>query len=114
MQALDANLVAATRSLSITVLPAPPAAPTNLVLSLRTATYVIITWQDNSNNELGFYVERSADGGTTWTQVAQTAANTTTYRNTGLTTKTTYLYRVRAFNTGGTSGYSNALTVTTL
>ena len=110
----DANNVAATQALSVTVLPGPPAAPTNLVLSLRTASYVILNWQDNSNNEQGFYVERSTDSGATWTQIAQTAANTATYRNNGLTTKTTYQYRVRAFNTGGNSGYSNVLTVTTL
>ncbi len=94
--------------------PSTPLAPTNLTLSLRTASYAIMTWKDNSNNELGFYVERSTNGGDTWTQIAQTAANTATYRNTGLTTKTTYWYRVRAFNASGTSPYSNVLSVTTL
>ncbi len=91
-----------------------PNAPSNLRLSLRTSSSVIMLWNDNSNNEQGFYVERSTNGGGTWTQIAQTAVNTATYRNTGLTTKRTYQYRVRAFNAGGPSPYSNVLTVTTL
>ena len=103
-----------TSTATVTTLATVPAAPTNLSLSLRAANYVIIAWKDNSNNELGFYVERSTNGGVTWTQIAQTAANSVTYRNTGLTTKTTYLYRVRAFNAAGVSGYSGVLSVTTL
>jgi hypothetical protein len=40
-------------------------------------------------------------------QIAQVAANTTTYSNTGLTRNRVYRYRVRAFNSSGNSGYSN-------
>ncbi|MEI8353057.1 MAG: putative Ig domain-containing protein, partial [Lentisphaerota bacterium] len=64
-QVQDTNLMVANRSLSITVLPTPPSAPTSLQLSLRTTSYVIMTWQDNANNEQGFTVERSINGGTT-------------------------------------------------
>ncbi|MGD0552029.1 MAG: fibronectin type III domain-containing protein [Sedimentisphaerales bacterium] len=35
------------------------------------------------------------------------------FRNTGLTTRTTYNYRVRAYNAAGTSAYTATLTVTT-
>jgi hypothetical protein len=91
----------------------PMAAPTNLRAPVITTNYVILAWNDNSNNEQGFYVEQSANGGTTWTRVGQTVANSISFRPTGLTTKTTYLYRVQAFNTNGLSNYSNTLTVTT-
>jgi hypothetical protein len=35
----------------------------------------------------------------------------TAYSDTGVVTPTTYYYRVAAFNAGGTSGYSNTVTV---
>ena len=90
-----------------------PAAPSNLRSSSITTSSVILNWNNNATNQQGFYVQRSADGGATWSRVAQTAANTTTFRNTGLTTKTAYQYRVQAFNATGVSGFSNTLTVTT-
>ena len=40
-------------------------------------------------------------------------ANVTTYQNTGLSCSTTYYYRVRAYNTGGNSNYSNIASTTT-
>lgn len=91
----------------------PMAAPTNLRATTISTTFVILGWNDNSGNEQGFYIEQSANGGATWTRVGQTAANTATFRPTGLITKTTYLYRVQAYNTNGLSNYSNTLTVTT-
>jgi FtsP/CotA-like multicopper oxidase with cupredoxin domain len=98
-----------------TVSPTPVTivAPANLRAATIATNYVILTWTDRSNNELGFYIERSANNGTTWTRVGQTAANATTFRDNGLTTRTTYQYRVQAFNGSGTSAYSNVLTVTT-
>jgi FtsP/CotA-like multicopper oxidase with cupredoxin domain len=90
-----------------------PAAPTNVRALLIAVNYVILAWNDNSYNESGFYIERSANGGVTWTRVGQATANSTQFRHTGLTTRTTYLYRVQAVNTFGVSGFSNTLTITT-
>jgi len=44
----------------------------------------------------------------------KSVGNVVTSSVTGLTASTTYYYRVRAFNTGGTSGNSNTITVTSL
>ncbi len=88
-----------------------PAAPTSLRAMLTSTSFVIMSWRDNSTTEQGFYVERLNNG--TWTRIAQTAVNSTTYRNLGLTRRTTYSYRVQAYNANGVSGYSNVLTVTT-
>jgi FtsP/CotA-like multicopper oxidase with cupredoxin domain len=96
------------------VLPTAPTAPSNLTGSPASpTTSVILSWNDNSNNEQGFYVWRSANGGTTWTKIATTAANSSSYRNTGLAHPFTYLYRVQAFNAWGLSAFTATLTVTT-
>jgi hypothetical protein len=70
------------------------------------SSQINLSWTDNSNNETGFKVERSTDG-TTFTQIATVGANVTMYGNTGLSALTEYDYRVRAYNVGGNSTYSN-------
>jgi hypothetical protein len=75
----------------------PPPAPTSLTLSQITLTGINLAWVDNASNETGYRVERSLDAGTTWTEIAQLAGNSTSYSNTGLTCQTTYRYRVRAY-----------------
>jgi hypothetical protein len=65
-----------------------------------------LAWTDNSNNEIGFKVERSQNGGA-FTQIATVGANVTTFQNTGLKKNNTYSYRVRAYNAAGDSAYSN-------
>lgn len=92
---------------------AVPTAPTALRASAIAATSVILNWTDTSTIETGFYIERSLNNGVTWTRIAQVAANATTYRSTGLVTKTAYQYRVQAFNANGLSTLSNTLLVTT-
>ncbi|MGV8847270.1 multicopper oxidase domain-containing protein [Tessaracoccus sp.] len=90
-----------------------PAAPTNLAASLQAGPGVVLTWQDNANNESGFVVERSADAGATFTTIATTgaAANTGTYTDTTPAIGTTYAYRVTAVNAAGTSAPSNTITI---
>jgi len=91
-----------------------PADPTGLAATLVTATQVDMAWIDNSNNEDGFRVERSDDGGTTWNPVGQTVANVANFSDTGLTPGTGYMYRVYAFNAVGDSANpTNTLDVTT-
>jgi hypothetical protein len=85
---------------------APPAAPDNLAASPVSYSQVNLTWSDNADNESGFKVERSPDG-IAWTQIATTAANATSYSDTGLTASTTYYYQVQATNSLGDSAYSN-------
>jgi hypothetical protein len=93
--------------------PTPtPAAPTNLIAIAVSTSQINLSWTDNSNNEAGFKIERSKDG-TTFAQIATVGANVTTYANTGLAALTEYYYRIRAYNSGGNSAYSNtAIAVT--
>lgn len=67
-----------------------------------------LSWFDNSTNEDGFKIERSTSATGTYTQIAQTTANATSYNDSNLISGATYCYRVRAFNTTGNSPFSNA------
>jgi galactose oxidase len=93
--------------------PTPtPAAPTNLIATAASSRQINLSWTDNSNNETGFKVERSSNG-TKFKQIANLAAGVITFANTGLAASTTYYYRVRAYNAGGNSAYSNIASATT-
>lgn len=65
-----------------------------------------LNWTDNSNNELGFIIERSLDS-TLWSTIDSVALDITSYLDTGLTENTTYYYRVLAYNNTGVSAPSN-------
>ncbi|MBI5778803.1 MAG: fibronectin type III domain-containing protein [Planctomycetes bacterium] len=93
---------------------APPTAPSGLITTSVTASVISLQWNDNSSNEDNFKLERSDDNGATYTVTYTISANTTVYTNTGLSENTTYWYRVLAINGGGSSGYSNAKSATTL
>jgi hypothetical protein len=91
-----------------------PAAPSALaVVSGQGKGSAIVNWIDNSNNEQNFLLERSASLSGGYVQIATLSANARTYTDNTLFRKTTYFYRVRAGNSGGTSGYSNVASVRT-
>jgi carboxypeptidase T len=90
-----------------------PAAPSGLTATPVSQTRIDLAWTDNSDNESGFQVERSPDG-TTWTPVYTTTANVMVYNDTGLTCGSSYYYRVRAYNAGGESDYSNVANAATV
>jgi hypothetical protein len=95
-----------------TTLQSLPAKPTNLVVSSVTASSVIIAWTDNATNESGFKIERKTSA-TAFQEIATVPANTTSFTNTGLSGNTTYIYRVRAWNSAGDSDYSNEVSALT-
>ncbi len=91
----------------------PPATPSGLAAVASSATDVALSWMDNATTETSQPIERSSNGGSTWTVAFTAAADQTSYTDTGLTAGTTYLYRVQACSGVGCSGYSNTATVTT-
>ncbi|MFH1227028.1 MAG: SBBP repeat-containing protein [Planctomycetota bacterium] len=87
-----------------------PSAVSNLTATVNN-TIITLSWQDNSNNEDGFKIERSTDG-VNFSQIAVLGSDITTYSDEGLTLATTYYYRVRAYNENGYSEYSNGISAT--
>src|SRR5262245_33748200 len=79
-----------------------------------TAAQLTLSWSDNSTNEVGFRIERRTDTTGTYAEIATVGVNTASYTDVNLPNGTTYCYRVRAYNAGGTSGYSNEQCATTL
>lgn len=96
---------------------AGPIAPSTLTATPVSGVRINLAWTDNSTNEQGFRIERAPDAGGvpgSFTQIASVGVNVTTYGSTGLANGTRYWYRVRAYNTIGTSAYSNDASATTL
>ncbi|HET6249180.1 MAG TPA: NPCBM/NEW2 domain-containing protein [Tepidisphaeraceae bacterium] len=94
--------------------PVAPTVPTALSAVVISATQVNLKWTDSAPGvETGFIVQRSADG-VTFSQIATTAANVTSYHDTTATAGTTYSYRVLAANSVGNSPASAAVSATTL
>ncbi|MGZ8189407.1 MAG: fibronectin type III domain-containing protein [Methylosarcina sp.] len=99
---------------SITVPAALPAAPSNLAAAALSGSQIQLTWTDNANNETQFKIERCQGSNcSNFVQVRMVSANSTTYRDNRLRSRTTYRYRVRASNNGGNSAYSDVVSATT-
>ena len=91
-----------------------PAAPTNLTATAQAGPKVSLTWRDNANNETGFVVERCsfvrARNNLHQLRADRRAGprnntGSVTYIDATVTGGNSYLYRVAAFNAGGTSAF---------
>ena len=91
--------------------PLKPIRPTGLALALNNNN-AILTWQDNSNIETGYIVERKSNN-SNWTVIARLEANTTSYTDNNLASMT-YYYRVKAVYNTKESLYSNEASITVL
>ncbi len=91
-----------------------PSQPQSVVAQAVSDTAVQIQWQASNGNGYtvtGYKVERSTDGGATWTVVtSNTQSTTTTYNDSGLTPQTDYWYRVSGINSIGVGPVSLSAT----
>ena len=95
-----------------------PAPPTGLTANAKGETQVDLSWTAPTSNGgvaiSGYKVEVSANGTTTWSDLAaDTASTDTTYSHTGLAAGNTRHYRVSAINSvdsGSASGVAGATT----
>jgi hypothetical protein len=91
----------------------PPAAPTTLSATAIAYNKIRLNWTDNSNNETGFEVVRSATSGGTYASVGTAQAGATSFVDSGLTASKAYFYKVRAINTAGESAFTPVASATT-
>jgi hypothetical protein len=90
----------------------PPNAPSSLNATATTISDITLSWNDNSDNENGFVIERSLNN-STWIELVGLPEGTTSYDDTNLNDNTTYFYKIYAYNNNGDSNYSNTASDTT-
>lgn len=92
-----------------------PEAPTNLVGTTLGPTSIQLQWQDNSNNEDSFRIERCTGSSCTdFALVASAAADSTRLVDSTVAVDQEYLYRVSASNSVATSAPTAAVAANTL
>jgi hypothetical protein len=90
-----------------------PSAPQGLTAGAASPTKINLTWVDTSDDEEGFWIERSLAANGPFVQVGSTGAGAESFSDTTLTAETTYFYRIAAFNDAGNSAYSNVASAIT-
>ena len=92
-----------------------PTSPTNLSATAISSSQINLSWTQSTDNVgvAGYQVERCQGSGcATFTQIASPAG--TSYSDAGLSTNSSYSYRVRAVDAAGNpSGYSTVASATT-
>jgi len=92
----------------------PPNPPTNLSAIANSKSQITLAWIDTSSNETGFKIERCKGSTcTNFAQIATVSSDSQQYVDTGLTKRTTYRYRIRAYNSSGDSVYAGPVSATT-
>ena len=81
--------------------------PTKLTATVVSSSRIQLTWQDNSDNEAGFHLQRRIDGSPEWVSISIAPANVTMFGDGGLLPDTRYHYRVAGFNGTESSAFSN-------
>jgi hypothetical protein len=108
VQAGSGTLVGSA-SVTVSTVPAAPVLSAAATASNR----VNLTWTESSTNVTGFILQRSSDGGTTWSQIAQLSASSTSYTDRNVSGGKTYQYRILATSAVGNSAWSNVASTTT-
>ena len=101
---------------SATLFAVTPASPTSLAGTNASSTGFTANWS-SVTGATSYRMDVATDNGFVSLVSGYSnldVGNVTSYAVTGLTPNTPYYYRVRAANTGGTSGNSNVVSVTTL
>ncbi len=84
----------------------PPVRPGNLTATALSADEILITWDDSSNNEDGFVIQRSVSDNIHFNTFDSLGIDEEDTRDSGLVDNTVYWYRIRAYNEYGPSDWS--------
>lgn len=90
-----------------------PAAPLNLDLVSVNEDQIVLNWDDNSDNELFFVLERKKEGDDSFVELSKIAPGYTMFSDEELMPDTKYTYRVYAYGASGNSRWSNEFSIKT-
>ena len=104
----------ASTSIAVNAPPALPSAPTGLKATALSRSSIRLQWTNTNTSQSEVRIERCLGSNcTNFAQVAIVAGTATMFTNTGLASRTTYTYRVRAHSAAGDSPYSNVASART-
>ena len=89
----------------------PPAKPTGLTATVNADGHIVLSWTaPNDDSITGYQILRRRPGegeSSLLVYVADTQSTATTFTDTGVTAGVKHVYRVKAINAAGLSGWSN-------
>ena len=106
---------------NIVAVTSPLRVPTSLTATPKTSGEIDLSWRDTNSQGSGYLIERTLDPASGFVQIGAVGVNVRTYKDLGLTQRTTHYYQVRAFGstnpasgvTDAFSAYSNIASATT-
>jgi hypothetical protein len=92
-----------------------PQAPVDLIAIVAGGSQVILAWTECDAGGLGFRVERAEGIGSAFrfSEIGRTGPHVAAFRDESVKFRTTYTYRVLAWNAAGDSPPTNVVEVTT-
>ena len=110
----DAALASVPVTATTLALPGAAAIPTNLVANTESSSSLALSWANSDASVTKFELYRSTPDNSYYTLAATIAGSKTTFSDSSLASNTNYYYKLRAYNVGGYSGFSNETSKTTL
>ncbi len=91
----------------------PPSAPSDLTATAASTTEINLFWTNNSGPNTSFRIQRRTGSSGTFSTITTVTSGGTAFVDTGLAENTEYQYQVQAFNSSGSSDFSNTASATT-
>lgn len=90
-----------------------PGVPGSLAISEKTDSTMRLTWSASSGQVTGYKIEKSSDGGSSYSEIAKVRAGVHYFLVRDLQPNKQYYFKIRAYGPGGNSNYTSPVNDTT-